>query len=112
MVFVLNELLLIFFFFTDMYVENGVVEILCEIIVNMQKSLEEHHHELFLSSLNQLLRMSPASVKEICIKVQDLSRALCGLRDSYPDDSTYQVNNTLCIINYFLSLIKKKKILY
>lgn len=73
-----------------MYVENGVVEIICSIIVNMEKSLTDHHHELFLSSLNQLLRMSPTRVKEICSSVENFKVALLSLRDSYPNDSNFQ----------------------
>lgn len=73
-----------------MYVDNGVVEEMCHIIMSMEKSLDECHHELFLSSLNQLLRMSPVRVKEICTKLENLNQALCSLRDSYPESSTYQ----------------------
>ncbi|XP_050438577.1 uncharacterized protein LOC126844428 isoform X2 [Adelges cooleyi] len=73
----------------DMFVAKGLVEILCQIIVNME-SLDDNYHELFLSALNQLLRMSPVKVKDICVKVENLNQALCKLRDSYPDDSTHQ----------------------
>ncbi|XP_050530712.1 uncharacterized protein LOC126899670 [Daktulosphaira vitifoliae] len=73
----------------EMFVDNGVVEILCQLIVNIE-NLDEHHHDLFLSSLNQLLRMSPVKVKEICGKVENLNQSLCKLRDSYPDDPAHQ----------------------
>lgn len=76
-----------------MYVKNGVVEIICSIIVNMEKSLTDHHHELFLSSLNQLLRMSPARVKEICSSVENFKEALLSLQNSYPNDSTFQARH-------------------
>ncbi|VVC44175.1 Armadillo-type fold,Armadillo-like helical,Nucleotide exchange factor Fes1 [Cinara cedri] len=74
----------------NMYVDNGVVEIICSIIMNMKNSLEDYHHELLLSTLNQLLQMSPIRVKEICFKVEDFKPALLALHDSYPNDSNYQ----------------------
>lgn len=73
-----------------MYVDNGVVEIICSIIMNMQNSLDFCHHELFLSNLNQFFRMSPIKVKEICNKVEDLKPSLLNLRDSYPNELNYQ----------------------
>lgn len=47
----------------EMYVDNGVVEIISSIIMGMEKNFESLHHELFLSTLNQLMRMSPVRVK-------------------------------------------------
>lgn len=73
-----------------MYVADGVVEILCQTIMNIE-NLDEHHHDLFLSSLNQLLRMSPIKVKEICGKFENFNQSLCKLRDSYSDDPSHQV---------------------
>lgn len=59
--------------------------------MNMEKSLADYHHELFLSTLNQLLRMSPTKVKEICTKFEDLKRALLSLQDLYSSgDTNYQ----------------------
>lgn len=83
-----------------MYVDNGVVEIICSVIMNMEKSLEDYHHELFLSTLNQLLRMSPTRVKDICAKVEDFKLSLLALRDSYPNNSNYQA----CYIDIYLRI--------
>lgn len=85
--------------FTDMYVDNGVVQIICSIIINMEKTIEDYHHELFLSSLNQLLRMSPGRVKEICSSTKDLKQALLSLQNSYPNDSNYQARLYNIILN-------------
>lgn len=74
----------------DMYVDNGVVEILSSIIMGMEKNVESSHHELFLSTLNQLIRMSPVKVKEICTSLEDFKPALTSLRDSYSNESNYQ----------------------
>ncbi|XP_015371594.1 PREDICTED: uncharacterized protein LOC107167177 [Diuraphis noxia] len=74
----------------EMYIDNGVVEIISSIIMGMEKNFEPFHHELFLSTLNQLLRMSPARVKEICSSMEDLKPALTSLQDSYSDESRYQ----------------------
>lgn len=84
-----------------MYVDNGVVEIICLIIMNMEKSLEDCHHELFLSVLNQMLRMSPIRVKEICSKVDDFKLSLITLRDSYPNDSNHQARYIDYISTFF-----------
>ena len=73
-----------------MYVDNGVVEIISSIIMGMEKNFESLHHELFLSTLNQLMRMSPVRVKEICGSLEDFKLALTSLRDSYSNDSKYQ----------------------
>lgn len=73
-----------------MFVDNGVVEIICSIIMEMENCLADYHHELFLSTLNQLLRLSPTKVKEICIKFEGLKLALLSLQKSYPSDSNYQ----------------------
>lgn len=73
-----------------MYVDNGVVEIVCSIIMNMKDLLECYHHELFLSTLNQLLRMSPTRVKALCTTVEDFKPSLLKLRDSYSNESNYQ----------------------
>lgn len=73
-----------------MYVDNGVVEIITSIIMDMEKNFESLHHELFLSTLNQLIRMSPVRVKEICTSLEDFKLALTSLRDSYSNESKYQ----------------------
>lgn len=83
-----------------MYVDNGVVEIISSIIMGMEKNVEPSHHELFLSTLNQLIRMSPAKVKEICTSLQDFKPALTSLRDSYSNESDYQARY---YVNWFLA---------
>jgi hsp70-interacting protein len=75
----------------DMYVDNGVVEILCTVILTMKNALEHFHHELFLSTLNQLLTMSPTRVKDICTSFEDFKDVLVSIQDSYThDDANYQ----------------------
>ncbi|XP_060845081.1 uncharacterized protein LOC132924671 [Rhopalosiphum padi] len=74
----------------ELYVDNGVVEIISSIIMGMEKNVESFHHELFLSTLNQLIRLSPVRVKEICSSVEDFKQALTSLRDSYSNESKYQ----------------------
>lgn len=88
-----------------MYVENGVVEILCQIILNMEKSLDENYHQFILSSLNQLFLMSPVKVKEICSNMQNLNQVLCELQDSYSDGTTYQVDLNINESQIFIILI-------
>lgn len=87
-----------------MYVDNGVVEIITSIIMGMEKNVEPFHHELFLSTLNQLLRMSPVRVKEICASLDDFKLALTSLRDSYSNESRYQARYN---INGFLAHFKQ-----
>lgn len=83
--------------FTDMFIDDGVVEIICMVIINMEKSLESCHHELFLSTLNEMLRVSHIQVKEICSSVENFKTSLLSLHNSYPkDDSNYQAR-------YFIS---------
>lgn len=73
--------------FIEMYVDNGVVQIICSRVMRMEYTMEKYHHELYLSSLNQLLRMSPGRVKEICFSIKDdLKEALLSLQDLYPRD--------------------------
>jgi len=75
-----------------MYVNNGVVEIICSIIKTLEKSYEDFSHDVFLSTLVQLLRMSPNKVKPLCTAVEDFKTSLLSLNDSYPlDDQNYQV---------------------
>jgi len=83
-----------------MYVDNGVVEIISSIIMGMEKNVEPTHHELFLSTLNQLIRMSPAKVKEICTSLEDFKPALTSLRDSYSNEPNYQARY---YVNWFLA---------
>lgn len=83
--------------FSELYVDNGVIEIICSIIQIMEKSLESYHHELFLSSLNQLLEMSPSKVKKVCTSVNNFKASLLSLRDSYPDDSNYKARHFLSL---------------
>lgn len=71
----------------EIYVDNGVVELICLIVKSMEKSFENFHHDLFLSTLNQLLRMSPSKVKQICTSVKDFKVSLLSLRDSYPSNN-------------------------
>lgn len=73
-----------------MYVDNGVVEIISSIIMSMEKNIESFDHELFLSTLSKLIRMSPVRVKEICSSLEDFKPALTSLRDSYSNDTKYQ----------------------
>jgi len=86
-----------------MYVDNGVVEIITSIIMGMEKKFEPFHHELFLSTLNQLIRLSPVRVKEICTSLEDFKLALTSLRDSYSNESRYQARY---YVNKFLPHIK------
>jgi len=67
---------------SDLYINSGVVEILCSIVKNMEKSFEYVDHELFLSALSELLKMSPNKVKEICANVKDFTVSLSSLHDS------------------------------
>lgn len=55
----------------------------------MKNSLEDNH-ELFLSTLNQLIEMSPSTVKEICTSVNNFKESLLSLEDSYSNDSNYK----------------------
>jgi len=87
-----------------MYIDNGVVEIICSIIMVMEKKIESYHHELILSTLNQLLRMSPVKVKEICTSVEDLKPALTSLRDFYSEESRYQARCYYVVNGFFGSL--------
>lgn len=67
--------------------------------MNMEKSLADYHHELFLSTLNQLLRMSPTKVKDICTKFADLKAALLSLQNMYSSgDSNYQARKYVTFI--------------
>lgn len=59
--------------------------------MSMEKSMENYHHELFLTTLNQLLQVSPAKVKEICSKFEELKETLLSLQRIYNDDSNFQV---------------------
>ncbi|XP_025206285.1 hsp70-binding protein 1-like [Melanaphis sacchari] len=78
----------------EMYVDIGVVEIICSIIMGMEKNVEPFHHDLILSALNGLIRLSPVRVKEICSSLEDLKQALASLKDSYStDESKYQDEN-------------------
>ncbi|KAE9534087.1 hypothetical protein AGLY_008823 [Aphis glycines] len=77
----------------EMYIDNGVVELISSIIMVMGKKYGIFHHDLFLSTLNQLLRMSPVRVKEICSSLEDFKQSLTSLKDitySDPDESRYQ----------------------
>ncbi|XP_060844727.1 uncharacterized protein LOC132924432 [Rhopalosiphum padi] len=67
----------------ELYIDNGVVEIISSIIMNMENNISSFHHELFLSTLNQFIRLSPVRVKEICSSVEDFGRAVTSLRVSY-----------------------------
>jgi hypothetical protein len=82
-----------------MYVDKGVVQIICSIIMNMEKTIEDYHHELVFSTLNQMLTMSPSRVKEICSSTKDLKQALLSLQNSYPSDSKYQARLLNIILN-------------
>jgi len=82
-----------------MYIDNGFIEIISSIIMGMEKNIESLHHELFLSTLNQLIRKSPVRAKEICSSLQDFKPALTSLHDSYAHDSKYQARY---YINWFL----------
>lgn len=73
-----------------MYLKLGVVELLCTTIMYMEGSLEHIYHELLLSTLNELLEVSPVRVKEICLKFNEFKTALLNLRDSYPYDFEYE----------------------
>lgn len=88
--------------FVDMYVDNGVVQVLCSIIMDMEKTVENYHHEVFLSSLNQLLRMSPGRVKEICSSTKDFKLSLLSLQNSYPNDSNYQARLYKILLYYII----------
>lgn len=90
-----------------MYIDNGIVELISSIIMVMGKKYGIFHHELFLSTLNQLLRMSPVRVKEICSSLEDFKQSLTSLKDitySDPDESRYQARY---FVNGFLT--KKQK---
>lgn len=90
-----------------MYVDNGVVEIIISIIMGLKINFETHHHELFLSTLNQLIQMSPVKVKQICSSVEDFKSSLISLRDSYTDESKHQARYNVMVFrlklltNYF-----------
>ncbi|XP_026818948.1 uncharacterized protein LOC113557572 [Rhopalosiphum maidis] len=73
-----------------LYFDNGVVKIICSIIMGMEKNVEPFHNKLVLLTLKQLIRLSPARVKEICSSVEDFKEALISLRDSYSNESKYQ----------------------
>lgn len=90
-----------------MYVNNGVVEIICTIIMSMEKSLENYYHELFLTTLNQLLQVSPSKVKEICSKFGELKETLLSLQRIYDDDTNFQVNTIYFLNVYKLNGIKE-----
>lgn len=77
----------------EMYIDNGVVELISSIIMVMGEKYAIFHHDLLLSTLNQLLRMSPVRVKEICSSLEDFKQTLISLKDitySDPDESRYK----------------------
>lgn len=87
--------------FLDLYISNGVIELLCSIIKSMEESFEYVNHELVLTTLSELLKKSPIRVKEICLSVKDFKVSLLSLRDSYPSDDSYQVR--FLIIYFYMT---------
>ncbi|XP_060844735.1 uncharacterized protein LOC132924437 [Rhopalosiphum padi] len=74
----------------ELYIDNGVVEIISSIIMDMENIVESNHHNLVLLTLNQLIHLSPVRVKAICSSVEDFNQALTSLRDSYSNESKYE----------------------
>ncbi|XP_026819793.1 hsp70 nucleotide exchange factor FES1-like [Rhopalosiphum maidis] len=74
----------------ELYVDNGVVEIICSIIMDMENNVESLYHEMVLLTLNQFMHLSPVRVKEICSSVEDFMEALISLRDAYSNQPVYQ----------------------
>ncbi|XP_060848133.1 LOW QUALITY PROTEIN: uncharacterized protein LOC132927594 [Rhopalosiphum padi] len=74
----------------ELYIDNGVVEIISSIIMGMENIVDSNHHTLVLLTLNQFIHLSPVRVKEICSSVEDFKQALISLRDLYSNKSKYE----------------------
>lgn len=66
--------------------------------MTLEYAIEHYHHDLFLTTLNQLLDQSPVRVKEICSKIDNFKDGLLNLKSSYPYDVEYEVRYIILII--------------
>jgi hypothetical protein len=65
----------------------------------MENNIELVFHEIILLTLNQLIRLSPVRVKEICSSVNGFMQALILLRDSYSNQANHQARYYIFLIH-------------